>query len=83
MIELTLTDIANLVFIALGILYTVVYIIGRKRINQDQTVTDPVCNTEINKEEADHCTHHQSRIYYFHSQECKQKFEENPEKYLE
>ena len=46
-----------------------------------EKVTDLVCGMEIDKDKAV-TTSHKAKTYYFCSEECKNKFEEEPEKYL-
>ncbi len=44
-------------------------------------VKDPVCGMEIEKENAAATTEWQGQTYYFCTPGCKEKFEENPQKY--
>jgi Cu+-exporting ATPase len=44
-------------------------------------ITDPVCGMSINPNEALAQTNYRGQTYYFCSQECKEKFEKQPEKY--
>jgi len=44
--------------------------------------TDPVCEMEIEVGEAIGLSDYQEQIYYFCSTDCKTKFDENPEKYI-
>ncbi len=43
--------------------------------------TDPVCHMEIDPEAAAATYEHEGKTYYFCAPGCKQKFEEDPEKY--
>lgn len=43
--------------------------------------TDPVCGMQIDESEAAGQAERNGRTYYFCSSMCKDKFEENPEKY--
>jgi Cu+-exporting ATPase len=43
---------------------------------------DPVCNMTINKENAAGKSHHGGIIYYFCSEACKGKFDENPDSFI-
>lgn len=43
---------------------------------------DPVCDMEVDPEEAPAKTEYNGETYYFCAPGCKNKFEENPEKYL-
>lgn len=43
---------------------------------------DPVCGMEVNEKEAVASSLYKGRKYYFCAQVCKQKFDENPEKYI-
>jgi YHS domain-containing protein len=45
-------------------------------------VEDPVCGMEINIEAAPESTEFRGQTYYFHSLECKEAFEEDPERYI-
>lgn len=48
-----------------------------------EKVTDPVCGMVINPFEALAQTTYRGETYYFCSDECKQKFDKKPEKYIE
>ncbi|MDD5772809.1 MAG: YHS domain-containing protein [bacterium] len=45
-------------------------------------VKDPVCNKEINSQEADATSVYNGKTYYFDSNECKAKFDKEPGKYI-
>lgn len=45
-------------------------------------VTDPVCKMKINKEKAKFSIDFDGQKYYFCSQNCKEKFEKDPKKYI-
>jgi YHS domain-containing protein len=45
-------------------------------------VEDPVCGMEINIETAPAKTQYRGETYYFHSLECKEAFEQDPERYI-
>ena len=45
-------------------------------------IQDPVCKMIIEKEEAKATLEYKGETYYFCSQECKEEFLKNPEKYL-
>ena len=44
---------------------------------------DPVCDIEVDEEEAEFKTEYKGKTYYFCAPGCKTKFEENPEKFLD
>lgn len=44
-------------------------------------VKDPVCGMKIEKEEAVEKVEYMGKEYYFCSQECAEKFKDNPEQY--
>ncbi|HEY8447959.1 MAG TPA: YHS domain-containing protein [Thermomicrobiales bacterium] len=46
------------------------------------TVTDPVCGMEIDSSQAAAQSQYQGQTYYFCSQECKEKFDQNPQQYV-
>lgn len=46
------------------------------------TVKDPVCGMKIKKSEAKFTHEHNGETYYFCMEGCKEKFVENPEKYI-
>jgi len=49
-------------------------------------VKDPVCGEEITPRKADKVglkTTHGGKTYYFHSEECKQKFQKDPDRYAD
>jgi P-type Cu+ transporter len=45
------------------------------------TQRDPVCGMEVNAQDAAGTTQHRGQTYYFCSEDCKKKFEQNPEQY--
>ena len=44
---------------------------------------DPVCGMALNPHEALAQTAHGGRVYYFCSENCRQKFDRQPQKYIE
>jgi Cu+-exporting ATPase len=42
---------------------------------------DPVCGMDVDERGAKVTSQHQGRTIYFCSTECKQKFDQNPERY--
>lgn len=46
-----------------------------------QTQRDPVCNMEVDQQNAAGRSEYQGRTYYFCSQDCKSKFDQNPQQY--
>ena len=49
---------------------------------RENTVTDPVCGMQINKAWAAAQMEYQGRPYYFCLEECRAKFAEDPERYV-
>lgn len=47
----------------------------------ENTHQDPVCNMEVDERSASGSSQYQGENYYFCSQDCKQKFDRNPEQY--
>lgn len=45
------------------------------------THRDPVCNMEVDEQSAAGRSQYQGEDYFFCSQDCKQKFDRNPEQY--
>ena len=45
------------------------------------THRDPVCNMEVDEQSAAGRSQYQGESYYFCSEDCKQKFDRNPEQY--
>ena len=45
------------------------------------TNRDPVCNMQVDAQSAAGQSQYQGQTYYFCSQDCKQKFDRNPEQY--
>ncbi|HID95359.1 MAG TPA: YHS domain-containing protein [Candidatus Latescibacteria bacterium] len=43
---------------------------------------DPVCGMAVKKKEAAATSEHMGKTYYFCSQTCKEKFDENPMNYM-
>jgi len=46
------------------------------------TLKDPVCGMELTYETAQARSEYDGQTYYFHSLECKEEFDKNPEKYI-
>ncbi len=44
-------------------------------------VTDPVCGMEIDPQSAAGQSEYQGQTYYFCSESCKRRFDQNPELY--
>jgi Cu+-exporting ATPase len=47
------------------------------------TVKDPVCGMAVDPHKAAHRLEHDGRTYYFCAQRCKEKFQADPQRYLE
>lgn len=46
-------------------------------------VTDPVCGTDVNPNDTEIQSERDGEMYYFCSIDCREKFEMEPERYLE
>jgi len=44
--------------------------------------TDPVCKMDIDEEETEFSSQYAGQRYYFCSEECKESFEGQPERYV-
>ena len=44
--------------------------------------TDPVCGMQVDEQRAAGRSEHDGQTYYFCSQNCKAKFDQNPEQYV-
>lgn len=47
------------------------------------THTDPVCGMQVEEQQAAGQSEHEGQTYYFCSQGCKDKFDQNPEQYTD
>ena len=47
------------------------------------TTVDPVCGMELNVENAEERSEYAGRTYYFCSDACRNKFDENPARYAD
>ncbi|MHA1839660.1 MAG: YHS domain-containing protein [Candidatus Ranarchaeia archaeon] len=45
-------------------------------------VKDPVCSMDVNPQSAEFASTFQGKSYYFCCEMCKQKFENDPKKYI-
>lgn len=45
------------------------------------TQKDPVCGMQVDEQKAAGESQYQGQTYYFCSQSCKQKFDQNPQQY--
>jgi Cu+-exporting ATPase len=43
--------------------------------------TDPVCGMQVDEQKAAAKSQHQGRTYYFCSNDCKRKFDQQPQQY--
>jgi Cu+-exporting ATPase len=48
----------------------------------EMLVKDPVCGMQIQTEDAVGSSEYQGQTYYFCSEDCKESFDQNPEKYV-
>lgn len=46
-------------------------------------VVDPVCRMQVEEDKAAAMTVHDGKSYYFCCQGCKEKFQQDPQRYLE
>ena len=46
------------------------------------TQQDPVCNMQVNEKDAASRSEYQGQTYFFCSQNCKEKFDRNPQQYV-
>jgi P-type Cu+ transporter len=44
--------------------------------------TDPVCEMELDENDAEYTSQYAGQTFYFCSEECKDKFESRPERYV-
>jgi Cu+-exporting ATPase len=51
--------------------------------NEMASHTDPVCGMQVNDQQAAGQSNYQGQTYYFCSQGCKSKFDQQPEQYAE
>jgi Cu+-exporting ATPase len=58
-------------------------ITGTKGGTPMATVTDPVCGMQIDSTQAAGQAMHNGKAYYFCAEECRAKFVEHPEKYID
>jgi YHS domain-containing protein len=47
-----------------------------------EMVIDPVCNMQVDEEDAEFTTEYDGKTYYFCLESCKEEFETDPEEYL-
>ena len=47
-----------------------------------ETVKDPVCGMDVTYESAQARSQYEGQTYYFCSLDCKEAFDQNPEKYM-
>ncbi|HEX7296841.1 MAG TPA: YHS domain-containing protein [Pyrinomonadaceae bacterium] len=47
------------------------------------TRRDPVCGMEVDEQDAAGRSQHQGQTYYFCSEDCKEKFDQNPQQYAQ
>ena len=47
-----------------------------------ETLKDPVCGMEVTYETAQARSEYNGQTYYFCSLDCKEQFDQNPEKYV-
>jgi YHS domain-containing protein len=52
-----------------------------RKIEGGSMARDPVCNMEVNEQNAPAQTRYQGQNYYFCSEQCKQKFDQNPQQF--
>lgn len=43
---------------------------------------DPVCGMDVDQQKAADSSDYQGRTYYFCSQSCKERFDQNPQQYV-
>lgn len=43
---------------------------------------DPVCGMDVNEQQAAGRSDYQGRSYYFCSEACKERFDQNPQQYI-
>ena len=48
----------------------------------DEKYVDPVCGMELTAEEAADSVEYDGQTYYFCSQNCKDRFDQNPQQYV-
>jgi Cu+-exporting ATPase len=49
----------------------------------DNTVVDPVCGMKLDASKAPFRSDYEGMLYYFCSEPCKHRFDQDPEAYLE
>ncbi len=56
--------------------------VGDDKAREDVTETDPVCGMTVSPD-SPHSHAYQGRLYHFCSENCRQKFQQHPEQYLQ
>ena len=74
--------ILNVVFLLIGAGFLALLVRGRKDAPGDRVVEDPVTGTDITVKNADYCTVYDESIYYFGSDDSRERFKKSPESYL-
>ena len=74
--------ILNVVFLLIGAGFLALLVRGRKDAPGDRVVEDPVTGTDITVKNADYCTVYDESIYYFESDDSRERFKKSPESYL-
>lgn len=72
----------NVLFILAGFGFVWLVVRGRKGAPGDRTVEDPVTGADLTVKDADYCTVYDESIYYFESDNSRQRFRQAPELYL-
>lgn len=80
---MSLTGILNIVFLMIALLLFWVYLIGKEETEADRIVEDPVCGNEVQVKSADYCYMHEETIYYFDGEDCRNRFRENPQSFMD
>lgn len=78
----TVMEWMNFLFIGIAMIYAFLLIRGKQDDPSEQEVNDPVTGREFTVKDADWCAEWDGRIYYFESEESRQKFRDDPEKFL-
>ena len=74
--------ILNVVFLGIGVVFGALLVRGRKGAAGDRVVEDPLTGADLIVKDVDYCTVHDGSIYYFESEESRERFKQSPTAYV-
>lgn len=75
--------ILNIVFLAVALAFGYLLVKGKRKAPEERVVEDPVTGAQMAAKDAPYCTEYDGTLYYFESEESRDRFRQSRDDFLE